>query len=306
LAARSALYPGENRSVDSFGKLFLAKHNPAARSAQTFVRRRRDEVCVRHRAWMFAARNQTGDVRHVDEEQRADRVSDLPHTLKINEARIGRRAGSDQLRLHFFCELGERIVIDLLGLLAHAVLRDLIKFSREIGRMAMSQMAAVGQVHRQNTIARLNRGKVNRHVGLRAAVRLDIDVFRPKKLFRAIDRQLFDYVDILTAAIPAFARVTFGILIRQAGALRLHDRAAGKVFRGNQLDVLALAAFLRDDRFVNFWIDLAQRPSWTAAFQFVAGFRFEMLRHISQGTSGSATGMGHNHFGFFYEGEHAR
>ena len=99
--------------------------------------------------------------------------------------------------------------------------------------MTVREMAAVGEVHRQDAIARLDRGKVDRHVGLRAAVRLHVDVLGAENLLRAIDRQLLDHVDVFTTAVPAFPRVTFGVFVRQAGALRLHHRAAGEVLRGN-------------------------------------------------------------------------
>jgi hypothetical protein len=56
--------------------------------------------------------------------------------------------------------------------------------------------------------------KVNRHVGLGAAVRLHVDVFRAKNPECAIDRELLDYIDIFATTVPAFPRVTFGVLIR--------------------------------------------------------------------------------------------
>ena len=122
----------------------------------------------------------------------------------------------------------------------------------------MSEMTAVSEIHRQDAVARFDGGEVDRHVGLRAAVRLDIDVIGAKNFLRPIDRELFDDVDILTTAVPAFAGVTFGILVRQAGALRFHHCAAGKVLRGNQLDVFALPPFLRDNGVEDFRIDFTE------------------------------------------------
>ncbi len=122
----------------------------------------------------------------------------------------------------------------------------------------MGKMAAVREIHRQDPIAGFDRGKVDRHVGLRPAVRLHVDVLRAEDFLCAIDRQLLDHVDIFAAAIPAFARVAFGIFVRQAGSLRLHHGAAGEIFRGDQFDVFALAPFLRGDSFVDFRIDFAE------------------------------------------------
>ena len=83
----------------------------------------------------------------------------------------------------------------------------------------MGKMAAVREIHRQDLVARFNRGEIDRHVGLRAAVRLHVDVLGAEKFSGAIDRQLLDDVDILTTAIPAFPRITFGVLVGQTGCL---------------------------------------------------------------------------------------
>ena len=124
--------------------------------------------------------------------------------------------------------------------------------------MPVGEMAAVGEVHGQDLVARFEGGEIDGHVGLRAAVRLHVDVVGAEKRLRAIDRELLDDVDILAAAVPAFAGITLGVLVRQAGALRFHHRAAGEILRGDQLDVFALPFFLRGDGVEDFRIDFAQ------------------------------------------------
>ena len=61
----------------------------------------------------------------------------------------------------------------------------------------------------------------------------------PKSCLRAIDRQLLDHVDIFAAAIPSVCRITFGVLVRQAGTLRLHHRAAGEIFRRRSVSMFS-------------------------------------------------------------------
>ena len=102
----------------------------------------------------WPAGDQPGDVRHVDEKQRADRIGDLPEPRKIDDARISGSAGGDHRRPHFLGLFLQRVVIDLLGLLAHAVLRDLVKLAGKIRRMPVGEMSAVGEIHRQNFVAR--------------------------------------------------------------------------------------------------------------------------------------------------------
>jgi hypothetical protein len=41
--------------------------------------------------------------------------------------------------------------------------------------------------------------------------------------------------------------------------LRFHDGATGEIFRGNQLDIFALAPFLRRNRVGDLGIDLTKR-----------------------------------------------
>ena len=93
--------PGKTVESICFGEFFLAHDDAAARPAQTFVRGGGDEMRVRNRARMLAARDQPGDVRHVDEKKRADRIGDLAQPREIDDARISRRAGGDHDRAHF-------------------------------------------------------------------------------------------------------------------------------------------------------------------------------------------------------------
>jgi hypothetical protein len=53
---------------------------------------------------------------------------------------------------------------------------DLVEASGEVEGHAMGQVAAVGQVHAHDPVARFEDAEVGRHVGLRARVRLDIHV----------------------------------------------------------------------------------------------------------------------------------
>ena len=68
---RAALHAGKHLRVDFLGELFLAENQAAARAAQGLVRGGRDEIGVGNRRRMDARRDEPGDVRHVDEEQRA-------------------------------------------------------------------------------------------------------------------------------------------------------------------------------------------------------------------------------------------
>src|SRR5437764_13096634 len=104
-------------------------------------------------------------------------ISDVTQTRKIERARISRCAGRDHRRLGFVGQLFEGVVIDLLGFLSYAVMCNLIKFSGKVCRMAVGEMTAVGEVHRQNLVAYFQHRKIYSHVRLRATVCLNVHVF---------------------------------------------------------------------------------------------------------------------------------
>ncbi len=75
---RSALQAREHRRVDLLGEVFLVgQDHAAARTAQGLVGGRRHHMGMGERARMRAAGDQAGEVRHVDQQERADLVGDL-------------------------------------------------------------------------------------------------------------------------------------------------------------------------------------------------------------------------------------
>ena len=112
-----------------------------------------------------------------------------------------------------------------------------------IHRRAVRQVTAVGKRHAKHRVARLERREKYRLIGLRTRMGLDIGEFGAEQLHDAIDRQLLGDIDMFAAAVVAFARITFGVLVRQLRALRRHDGGARIVLRRDQLDVRFLPAF---------------------------------------------------------------
>ena len=133
----------------------FAQDHAGARSAQSLVRGRGDDVRVRHRRRMHASRDQSGEVRHVDQVERADFVGDLPHAGKIDDARIGAAAADDQLRPLLLGQLLQIVVVDGLGFLGHAIRNDLVGLAGKIQMMAVREMSAVRQVQSEDGVARL-------------------------------------------------------------------------------------------------------------------------------------------------------
>ena len=103
-------------------------------------------------------------------------------------------------------------------------------------------------------------------------------MFGAEQSLGSIDRKRFDDIDIFAAAVPAFARITLGVFVGQHAALRFHHRAAGEIFRRDQLDVFALPFFFGDDCVVNLRVDFAQTAAWSARQT-----GFSRMRNIAHG-----------------------
>jgi len=86
-------------------------------------------------------------------------------------------------------------------------------------------------------------------------------VLRAEQLLGSVDRCLFHHIHMLTPPVPAAPGIALRILVGQAAALRLHHRRTGKVFRGDQLDVLRLTTVFLPHRLGHHWIGPRQiRP----------------------------------------------
>ena len=124
---------------------------------------------------------------------------------------------------------------------------DLEQAAAKLSGMAVGEVAAMGQAHAQDAVAVLEDGEVGGHVGLRARVRLDVDVLGAREeRERALLGQALDDVDVLAAAVVALAGLALGVLVGEPRALGLEDRARGVVLAGDELDLPGLALALAD------------------------------------------------------------
>jgi hypothetical protein len=104
----------------------------------------------------------------------------------------------------------------------------------------MSQVPALVQLHSHDSITGLKQGEVNGHVGLSAAVGLDVGVLGVEKLFGAFNRQTLHHVHILAAAVIASAGVSLGVFIVHYSGLGFQHRFAGVVFGSDQHNAVPL------------------------------------------------------------------
>ena len=235
-----ALHAGEQRAIQILGVLGAAQHEPATRTAQRLVRGGGHEVRVRNRARMNLRGHEAGDVGHVGDDRRADRRADAGDPGKIDDPRIRARTHHDHLGLVLVREPLHLLVVDALVLFADAVRNDRIELAGEVERMTVRQMSAVRQVHAEHRVSGLEQGEIDRHVGLRAGVRLHVGVLGAEELFRARDGQRFGDIHELAASVIALARIPLGVLVREDRARRIEHRLTHEVLRRDELETAVL------------------------------------------------------------------
>ena len=140
-----------------------------------------------------------------------------------------------------------------------AVLHGAEPLAGQVGRGAVGQVAAGGEAHAQDRVARLQQRQEHRLVRLRAGMRLDVGEVAAEQLLGAVDRQLLGDVDILAAAVVAPARVALGVFVGQHRALRLQHRGGDDVLAGDQLDAVLLADQFGAERRGQLGIGLGER-----------------------------------------------
>ena len=184
---------------------------------------------VGHRGGVHAGGNETGDVGHVNHQVGAHLVCDAAEGGEVDDAGVGGCAGDDDLGLLAEGLLAHLVHVEALGLLVDAVGADLVELAGEVGRRAVSEVAAVVEAHAHDLVARLDEGGVGSLVGLGAGVGLHVGVASAEELAGAVAGEVLDEVDLLAAAVVALAGVALGVLVGEDGAHSLHDGGAGDV-----------------------------------------------------------------------------
>ena len=208
----------------------------------------RHEIGIWHRARVHLGGHEPGDVRHVGDDRRTDRLADVGDARKIDDARVGARAHHDHLRLVLVREALHLVVIDPLVVFAHAVRHDRVELAGKIQGVAVREMTAVREVHAQHRVARLQQGEVHRHVRLRAGMRLDVGVFGPEQVLGAGDRERLGDVDELASTVVPFARIPFGVLVRHHRSGCFENGLAHEVLRRDELEAGVLPMTLVRNR----------------------------------------------------------
>ena len=101
-------------------------------------------------------------------------------------------------------------------------------------------------------------GGVGGLIGLRAGVRLHVDVLGAEELLGALAGQVLDDVGELAAAVVALAGIAFGVLVGEDAAGGFEHGLGGEVLAGDQFELPVLARGLVLDRLVDLGIDFGE------------------------------------------------
>ena len=242
---RTALGAGEDGRVDLLGQiLIIGQDHTASRSPQGLVGGGGHHMRIRHRRGVQPCGHQAGNVSHIHPQISSYLIGNGTEPGKINGSGIGRGASHNHLGLALTGHPLQLVIVNIPSLLVHAVGHNIVVFTREIHRTAMSQMSAVIQIHTQNRVPGLAQSHIHCIVGLSSRVGLHIGEFGPIELTGTLNGQGFHHVHTLTAAIIALAGVPFRVLIGQHAASCSQHRLRDDIFRSNQLNVITLSLIL--------------------------------------------------------------
>src|SRR5699024_6102982 len=115
----------------------------ATGATECLVRGEGDDVRVGNRVRVDASGHEAGDVGGVEHEERPDFVGDLPERLRIDQARVGRGAGDDDLRSMFTGEVADLVVVDALIGRGDAVGHEVVENPAGVDRGTVGEVSAL-------------------------------------------------------------------------------------------------------------------------------------------------------------------
>ena len=251
--------PGKTVLIDGGAVLFLRENEAAAGSAESLMGGRSDDVGVLAGVRVKTRGDQSRNMRHVDQQQGADRIGNFAETREIQFARVGAAAGDDHFRLVLSGDLRHLVEIDLLGFLAHLISGDVISLAGKIQLVAVREMSAVGEIEAHDGVAGLQNGGESGLVGLRSGVRLHVDVLGVEELFGAVAREVFHFIGILAAAVITLAGIAFGVLVGEDAAGGFEHGFRGEILARDQFDLAVLPTRFLKDELVDGGIDFGKR-----------------------------------------------
>ncbi len=189
---------------------------------------------------------------HVHHEDCADFIGDFADAGIVPFAAVCAGAGDDEFWtlgagffLHFF-------VVHPSGLCFDGIADRVEHKAGEVDGAAVAKMTAVAQVHTHELVAGLEHCHEDSHVGLCAAVGLNIGPFRSEEFLGAFDCEVLGLVHYLATAVVTLSGISLGVFVGKARAHGAHHLVAYEVLAGNQLYSATLTEMLAVDNLKDF------------------------------------------------------
>ena len=125
-----------------------------------------DDICIGHRAWIFAARYKAGKVCHIHHEEGSHFVGNGCHSFKVDNSGVGAGAADDEFRLYFFRDFFHGFIVQKFVVFTDAVGNYVEVVAGNIDRAAVGQVAAVCEVHAHHGVSRFEEAVVYSKVRL--------------------------------------------------------------------------------------------------------------------------------------------
>ncbi len=106
----------------------------------------------------------------------------------------------------------------------------------------MSKVTAVSKAHTENSIARLEKCKVNSCVSLSTGVWLYVSVLSAEKLASSLDSDFLYFVNALTSAVVSLARIAFSVLVCEYRTHSSHNSRGNDVLTCDKFEVSLLTS----------------------------------------------------------------
>ena len=210
---RATLEPRKDRLVDLLRdvSIFTDEDHTSAWATQRFVCRRCDDIKPVVK-WIakHSPSDQSSDVCHIGNRDRANLFRDVDKFLVVELTRVRRKTSENDLRLMLERGLTERIVVNLSRLdILHFVADEVEDLVDICGWVAVCKVAAVLKMHPEHRVARLHKRKIHRNICRCPRKRLHVGELTPEELFCSIDCELLDRIGILLPTVVSSPGVSF-------------------------------------------------------------------------------------------------
>lgn len=234
--------------VERVADLAAGNNEAAAGTTESFMGGGGHDVETKiQRIGVDAACDQASDVGHISHQHTIwDFGGDFGDAGEIRDFHKGGVADQDDFGLMFAGETLKFVVVNV-AFGGNAVADEVVDLCAAGDRGAVGEMAAGGEGHGEDGVARLAPSEINGFIGVGAGMGLDVGMVGMEELLGALNGEGLNLVHVFVAAVVALTRVAFAILVGEDGAHGFQNVGGDIVLAGDEFKAVALADFFLMD-----------------------------------------------------------